>query len=615
MQPQVSAPDMRRTSLRDVGVAKLNALGSALGLARETTASAITLFDRMTGAWCSTPVGDQPPWHNDITDEGTPFEFSIAVRPGDVELRLLVESQRDPITSISSWEAGVALQRELAASGLVDLERFDSVADLFAPDTSGRARFSLWHAAVVREGRAPLIKAYLNPLVRGAAAAPGLVAEALSRLGLDSAWRYLQQAGVPGRELDMRYFALDLDASGSARVKIYVASSETAPHIERLLKGTANFRPGQATDFLTGLTGHAGPFPARPVLCCFAFIAGQAVPHATLHVPIRCYVDDDSQALARVAAMLPSSVSRPLVRAIHGFATRPLSAGRGLITYTSFTPSDRGLRVTAYLAPEAYTISAPRRPPRPELPAADGSLRSSFSTAQEKLAVARWHIAKQTENLGRHPLFGNIGELDAARAEQLGMHVATLALFVRDGLRAAQARFSLPTSQVVEVEHDFELRVAHLLALLSEPRGMPTDKELWPFHHEHESLRDWAYAQVASLFVLNDELSRLATIWSLRSLVGALVAATFDGLLRQPSLESQLSTEPRDAHESGLVAVARSERASEPTLLAAHGAPQHPSIERVATDVLQVVSVLERMMRNSGSGSEAAILDLTRKNA
>ena len=374
IQPQGSPIDIRPTLLRDVGVAKLRALGSALELGPETTACALSLFDRMTGASCSAPIGDQPPWPNDITDDGTPFEFSIALRPGGVELRFLLESQCAPVTSTSSWEAGLAMQRELGALGLVDVERFQRIVDLFVPDASAQPRFSLWHAGVIRKGCAPLIKAYLNPRVRGAVAAPGLVAEALSRLGLDSAWRHLRQVTGSSRALDMRYFALDLEASDSARVKVYVASSEAAPHLERLLKGVANFRPGQATDFLTGLIGHPGPFPARPVLCCFAFVAGQAVPRATLHVPVRCYVDDDSQALERVAAMLPSTVSLPLARAIQGFASRPLSVGRGLITYISFTPSDRGLRVTAYLAPEAYTISAPRQRLRGssrELPSSD----------------------------------------------------------------------------------------------------------------------------------------------------------------------------------------------------------------------------------------------------
>lgn len=614
MQPQVDAPEMRPASLRDVGVAKLRALGSALGLRAESTAAAVSLFERMSGTACDAPVGDQPPWPNDITDEGTPFEFSIALRPGDFELRLLVESQRGPFTATSSWEAGLEMQRELASQGLINLERFARVADLFAPDAAARPRFSLWHAAVVREGRPPLVKAYLNPLVHGAKESRKLVAEALSRLGLDSAWRHLQKAVGPGRELDMRYFALDLDASASARVKVYVASSETAPHIERLLKGVANFNPGQATEFLTGLTGHAGPFPARPVLCCFAFVAGQRVPHSTLHVPVRCYVDDDSQALERAARLLPSNVSLPLTRAINSFAARPLSVGRGLITYISLTPGDGGLRVTAYLAPEAYTISAPRPAPPAEPRAQDTPVRPSPSAGLDKLAAARWHVAKQTESLAHHPLLSTLDSLDAEGAERLGASVAALALFLKDGLRAAQARFALPSPLASEVDHEFELRVTNLLALLSERRGMPANEELWPFLHEHESLRDWAYAQIAALFALNDELSRLAAIWCLRSMVGAMVAAALEGLLRHRLPATSVSPGKQDACESGLVPVARSKSVSEPPVLAAVGSLQHPCIERVSTEVLRLASGLERMLRDSASSRDASSLGRPRMN-
>lgn len=614
MQPQLHATDMRPASLRDFGVAKLMALGNALGLRAETTGVAVALFDRMTGAGCAAPLGDAPPWLNDITDEGTPFEFSIALRPGDFELRLLLECQRAEITATSSWEAGLEMQRELANDGLVDLERFERVADLFAPDPSAPPRFSLWHAAVVREGRAPLIKAYLNPLVRGAAAANDLVEEALSRLGLDCAWRHLQQLAGPGGELDMRYFALDLDASASARVKVYVASSERAPRVERLLKDVANFSPGQATEFLTGLAGHAGPFPARPVLCCFAFVTGQSVPHSTLHVPVRCYVDDDAQALERASRLLPTSVSLPLARAINGFAGRPLSVGRGLITYISLTPSDRGLRVTAYLAPEAYTISAPRPASRAQARSPDSSIRANFPAGLDKLAAARWHIEKQTASLAHHPLLSTIGTLDVDGAEHLGVSVAALALFLKDGLRAAQARFALAGPLATEVDHEFELRVTNLLALLSERQGPAASDELWPFLHEHESLRDWAYGQVASLFVLNDDLSRLAAIWCLRSMVGALVTAALEGLLRHRLPEPSRSSGSPDTCESGLVPVARSERVSEPPVLAAVGSIQHPCIDRVSTDVLRLASALERMQRDFAASREATSLSRPRMN-
>jgi hypothetical protein len=185
---------------------------------------------------------------------------------------------------------------------------------------------------------------------------------------------------------------------------------------------------------------------------------------------------------------------------------------------------------------------------------------------------------------------------------------------VKDGLRSAQTRFALPATQTSEVDHGFELRVTNLIALLSERGALPASEELWPFLHEHESLRDWAYGQVATLFGMNDELSRLAAIWCLRSMIGALVAAVLDGLLRHRLSVPARSGAGHDAFESGLLPVARSERASETPLLAAVGSVQHPCIDRVSTDVLRLVSVIERMLRDSASNSDATLLSRPRMN-
>lgn len=361
MDTQPAWNDEGMASLREIGVSKLRALGRALELSEALVRSAVSVFDVMSTPWSALHAGDRPPWPNDITDDGSPFEFSVALDGRGCELRMLMESQSLPISATSSWDAGLSLQGRLRDAGLVSLERFQQVQDLFCPAPQSEARFSLWHAAVLTETGSPLFKCYLNPAIQGKVAAPHVVHEALSRLGLERASDVLSECLNRLAMPDVRYFALDLDQAESARVKVYVGSSESADEVEELLRGVANFAPGQATEWLSALTGRAGPFRARPILCCLAFTAARAQPTATLHVPIRCYVDNDEQAAERITSLLPPQAAKRLRRTLAAVADRPLAVGRGLLTYASLRPAPDRLRVTVYLAPEVYAIAAPRR--------------------------------------------------------------------------------------------------------------------------------------------------------------------------------------------------------------------------------------------------------------
>src|SRR5690606_4899794 len=114
----------------------------------------------------------------------------------------------------SRWEAGLALSQRLADAG-ADLAPFQRISELFAPLGFGEPRFQLWHAVDVAPRGPHLFKAYLDPEVLGAAAAEPLVAEALRRLGLPDAPRFLapRLAGAtPGR---LCYFSVDLIAGAS----------------------------------------------------------------------------------------------------------------------------------------------------------------------------------------------------------------------------------------------------------------------------------------------------------------------------------------------------------------------------------------------------------------
>ena len=278
-------------SLGALGRRKLRALAAALDLSDELTAQALEVFSLMSGSWGDWAVGDSPAWPNDISDDGTPFEFSASFDGGAPRLRMLAESQTEPISEHSSWAAGLLFGQRLRDRRLADMSVFEQVQDLFAPRSgAAQGRFSLWHAAVIEEGQPALFKAYVNPCVSGPGSASYLVEQALHRLGFNDAWAFLEQCLADNSSAQIRYFSVDLAAPEEARVKVYVACAESAQAVDQLIEGARNSELGDAQRWLRTLTASQGPFDARPILSCFSFRRDLMTPDVTVHVPIRCYV-------------------------------------------------------------------------------------------------------------------------------------------------------------------------------------------------------------------------------------------------------------------------------------------------------------------------------------
>jgi hypothetical protein len=357
--PAQHVPRDAAESLGTLGQARLRALCEALGLDAARQRAAVSLFRSISEPWAQDRLGAEPPFPNDITDDGTPFEFSVGFESETPELRLLFESQlagQTPSTW-SSWEAGLKLQRELRQSSMIDTTRFEQVGPLFAPAANHDGcslRFALWHAAVLRGAAPPLFKAYVNPEVQGIASAPGLVSEAFRRLNMSACADFVR--GRLANDTRILYFSLDLEASQEARVKVYL-SADRADSVEALVQGSANCQPHVARNWLQTLAPGTEQFAERPVLVCFAFSGNDATPKATVHVPIRCCVPSDEVALRRTERLLPERSARQLERALRAVAARPLAESKGVLTYVSLRalPGADQVRVTTYLGPCAYT--------------------------------------------------------------------------------------------------------------------------------------------------------------------------------------------------------------------------------------------------------------------
>lgn len=357
----MSSPGSR--TLRHHAGQQLRSLCEELGL-EDIAEGCVRLLHDLLGSVGSRPIAEPVLWPSFVVDDHTPVEFSLAFdRDGAPTLRVLVEHLAPEATARKNLLAARRLTERLAQRYQLPLDRFEAIADLFLPDEP-QGRFSLWHAVVLRPDGQHEFKVYFNPAVRGAERAPDLVAQAFERLGLDHAHdTMVAHAFRPGGASDRFVFlALDLYPEPHSRVKVYVAHHRArAADIERAAHAARGVLPGVARDFCQLAGGSRVAFTRRPLVSCYAFVAGDGdVPSGyTLYLPIRDYVADDEVARGRATALLKRHGADPsmLDRALKIIAERPLDAGVGLISYVSLRMGQLRPGMTVYLSSEAYGMT------------------------------------------------------------------------------------------------------------------------------------------------------------------------------------------------------------------------------------------------------------------
>ncbi len=77
---------------REFGLSKLHSLLEGLGLGGQVE-KASQLFDLLTESYSFFPLGGAPLWPSDITDDGTPFEFSVAFCGGEATDQMFVSAR------------------------------------------------------------------------------------------------------------------------------------------------------------------------------------------------------------------------------------------------------------------------------------------------------------------------------------------------------------------------------------------------------------------------------------------------------------------------------------------------------------------------------------------
>lgn len=512
------APHQRLT-LSEIARLRLRSLCSSLDWPNvEAAEAALSL---LTQTFRNEPLGEGPSWSTDLTDDGSPFEFSVAFDEA-VELRMLAEPQFAPFDLASNWRAAEETNASLALLTGVSMRRLDRIAPLFAPRADSRASFAMWHAVSMKSGAPPAFKVYLNPQIHGAARAPTLVNEALEALGMTNALKFIGERLARPNERFV-YFSLDLNDAATARVKVYVAFDSTDPsELEKLFVGTKHYQTGSVDKWMTALMGES-PTPidsVRAVLGCAAFSDGP-MPQVTLHVPIRRHAADDEQALDRAKELVDARTAARLERTVRSWAMRPLDAGRGLMTYASCRNEAKGTRLTVYLAPQLFAIAAPRTltPPTPVY----SHIRELNSSTQSNANTRTMHAVQeriQTHRsvLARHSFIRHLdtdGTYDAIRsvARQLTFFV----LAFQDMLRLARVHAGEGPLAELARTHEAEDR-GHEQWFLSDLVILDLEVDVrWLFSAAHASTRDVSYAIMSDVLHATDDRSRLAVLLSLEA--------------------------------------------------------------------------------------------------
>jgi DMATS type aromatic prenyltransferase len=349
----------------ECGIEKLTALCHSVGLSHKIE-QIVEIFRTLTSSWGDTAVGATSTWQSDVSDDGAPFEFSIALDSNKAELRVLVEAQSSAPNLQSNWQAGLELNQQLAEKYHISLDRFEQISDLFAP-TNSTAKFSIWHSACFYADKEPAFKLYLNPQAQSQSKAAAIVEESLVRLGFDRAWPTLAETAAqrgPNKD-EFVYFSLDLASHRKARVKVYLRHHDATPaELESALSAARNYVSGDATEFCQAMAPGQTLFAQKPVITSFSLIdTDNSLPSSgTLHLPISNYASDDRVVCDRLdlyflQQCFPVSVYQSVLKS---FAKRRLETGIGMHSYVSLRREEQEQRITIYLNPEVNIVNSPK---------------------------------------------------------------------------------------------------------------------------------------------------------------------------------------------------------------------------------------------------------------
>ena len=507
------------------GSRRLQTLCNAVGFDDQRTNEMLDLFSELLTPWGDGAIGASMPWRSDIGEEGTPYEFSVALSDGVPEVRIMVEAQGEAATLASNRDAAHAVVLRMASKFGLSLDRFQRIEDLFLPEAPV-GRFVLWHAAVVRPDAPLFMKVYLNPKVRGESQAPALVEEALRRLGFASAWSSVAAACKRGSLDTLKYFSLDLTTERPARVKIYVYHRDAeARELEEVAALARTYTPGALSAFCEAMTGTRGRFPGAPIASCLTFTENDTRPEITsTYIPFSGHVSNDLEASDRIRRFLEERGGdvRNFDRAIGAVATRSMSRRAGMLSYASLRNGEGAPRVTVYLNPELYASSSHSS----EIPGAPASLQSDIrrlrpgSSERQPATFAQVQraIGAHQAKLAEHRLFSHLeqrGSFEDILA--IAPRVTFFVMCFQDIIRLVPLLTTDPVLRRLGNTHEREDKGHDLWFLQDLERlGVSCDLEML-FSAKQARIRDIVYEQIADVVRSRSDWARFGVVLALEA--------------------------------------------------------------------------------------------------
>jgi hypothetical protein len=246
---KVAREAIARKTFAELGTERLLALCEGAGAGREV-GGLLRVFRQLMLPWEQHRIGEQPRYRCAIADDAAPFEFSLALSDDTPEVQAYVEVQGEPPSLRANMLAGRALLESVASEVGAPLDRLRRVEQLFFPERPSPP-FALWIGASCRAGRPIRLKAYLNPQIRGAEPAFGLVTEAMERLGFTRSWARLREilSAREGRD-EAAIVCIDLWSGADARVKVCLRHHRaTVAEINTVARIAEDYQPGDVADF------------------------------------------------------------------------------------------------------------------------------------------------------------------------------------------------------------------------------------------------------------------------------------------------------------------------------------------------------------------------------
>lgn len=598
---RTQARQSQRTLLQ-LSTDKLERLCRALGY-EHLAPKAARALEQMSSGWGALPILTVPYWPSDITDDGTPVEFSVVLGGAQPELRLLVEPQQLPGDLQSNWQAGLKLTETLAVEQGASTRRFEEIRRLFAPDPAQSARFSIWHSVAYGASGETSVKVYLNPAIAGREEAPSRVQQALDALGMSAAWSFLSEhVGTLG---DYVYFALDMADTDSARVKVYAAyDARHVQEVDRRLAAAGMSSPGELAAWVESLTGGRAEPDSRPLQVCYSFWSGSAAPGATLYVPIRSSCNSDADALARTKGLLPLGDAAALERSVQAMIDRPLSAGRGMITYVARRVAADDPRVTIYLSPELYSVAATRPHDGAEVRTSMiRGLHTGHGAGAPPVSFARVLnvIEARRNELSAHPFLQHLrsayGSLE--EVQRISSRVAFFVMCFQDVLRLVYQLTSDPFLKRLAHTHALEDK-GHDRWYLNDLQRLGATVELRDvFSPEGEAIRDVAYTQISDVMRSADDHARLAVVLALEAAGGEF-------------FQSMIQFVERQKRSAGLMYFARKHQQVEQShdVLAEEAQNELASLSLRPEAVPEVLAVVDRTFESMVSLADRLLAEL-----